>query len=45
MTIFLNLFIIAWVIAYKLSIQHIRSSGWKGIILVDATAYAQDPTG
>ena len=32
-----------WRDAYKSAISIIRSSGWGGLLLVDASAYAQNP--
>lgn len=33
-----------WHDAYKMAISTIRNKGWQGILIVDAPAYAQDPT-
>ena len=33
-----------WHDAYKTAISIIRNKGWKGILIIDAPAYAQDPT-
>ncbi len=34
-----------WRDSYKLAISIIRSSGWAGALVIDASAYAQNPDG
>ena len=39
------LFVLEWRDAYKNAIKIIRSSGWNGLLIVDASAYAQNSDG
>ncbi len=36
---------IEWKDAYKQAITIVRESGWSGALVIDASAYAQNPDG